>query len=122
MLWLVEWTVFFLCDSFFSLTKYVQDTSSMHAMVLTYSLGSAHVTRSGQPNAVDDLPYLLLDSLRLRMIATTGARRWQAFAWFLATVLLPRLPYPLCSSCKTCNECPHGEDSRSDADVEGSTT
>jgi hypothetical protein len=90
----------------------------MHAMVLTYSLGSAHVTRSGQPNAVDDLPYLLLDSLLLRMIATTGAARWQAFA----AVLLPRLPYPLCLRCGTCNQCPHGEDGRFNADVEGSTT
>jgi hypothetical protein len=55
----------------------------MHAMVLTYSLRSAHVTHSGQPNVIDDLPYLLLDS-------ATGAARWQAFA----AVLLPRLPPP----------------------------
>jgi hypothetical protein len=62
----------------------------MHAMVLTYSLRSAHVTHSGQPNVIDELPYLLLDSLRLRIIAATGAARWQTFA----AVLLPRLPPP----------------------------
>jgi hypothetical protein len=46
----------------------------MHAMVLTYSLRSAHVTHSGQPNVIDELPYLLLDSLRLRIIAANRCR------------------------------------------------
>jgi hypothetical protein len=63
----------------------------MHVMVLTYGLGSGHVTHSGRPNVVDDLPYLLLSSPLLRMIATTGAARWQNFA----AVLLPPAPLPL---------------------------